>query len=86
MGEGSKFLEDLDLALEENFVDIIFEEAEVDHFDGDWQAGFILTTLVDLAGVAFADGIIESVGVALYFFAGEGAAHFSERKLWNNNI
>jgi len=87
VGERFEFLEDLDLALEEDFIDLVFEHAEVDDFDGDGLAGLVAAAFVDLAGVAFADGVVEAVGVGLDFLAGEGGAHllcFSN--LRNNNI
>ena len=87
VGKAFKFFEDLDFALEEDFVDLVFEHAEVDDFDGDGLAGLVAATLVDLAGVTFADGIVETVGVGLDFLAGEGRAHvLSFSNLRKNNI
>ena len=77
VGQGFEFFEDLDFAFEEDFVDLVFEHAEVDDFDGDGLAGLIAAAFVDLAGVAFADCVVEAVGVGLDFLAGEGRAHFS---------
>ena len=87
VGQAFEFFEDLDFAFEEDFVDLVFEHAEIDDFDGDGLTGLVAAALVDLAGVAFADGVVEAVGVGLDFLAGEGGAHvLSFSNLRNNNI
>ena len=77
----------MDLALEEYLINLVLEETEIDDLDGNWLAGLIRATFVDMAGVAFPDDIVESIGISLYFFACEGGSHvlcFSNLK--NNNI
>ncbi len=70
-----EFLEHLDLALEQDFVNLVFEETQVNHLDCHILVGLILATSVDLAGVAFPDDVVESVAVALYFLSREIACH-----------
>ena len=51
----------MDLTLEEDFIDLIFEHAQIDDFDGDWLTIFIVAAFVDVAGVAFSDCVGESI-------------------------
>lgn len=88
MRQGFEFLEYLNFAFEEDFIDFVLEQAEVDNFDGNWVGGLVVPALVDMAGVSLADDVVESIGIALYFLAGIGAAHekrwFASKK--KNNI
>ena len=49
-------------------MDWILEHFHVDDFDGDFLVGYIVATLVDGAGVPFADGLISVVAVVLNEF------------------
>ena len=77
MGQGFEFFQYLYLALEQYFVDVVFQEAEIDDFDGNIVACVVVATTINVAGVSFADDVVETVGVAFDFLAGEGVAHFS---------
>ena len=81
-----EFLEHLDLTLEQYFVNLIFEQTQVNDFDCHILAGLILAASVDLAWVAFADDIVETIAVALYFLSREIACHALCSWLKNNNI
>lgn len=73
--EAFEFLEHLNLALEQYFVNLVFEETQVDNFDCYILIGLIMAAFVDLAGVAFADDIVETIAVVLYFLSREIAGH-----------
>lgn len=83
--EAFEFFQDLYLALEQNFINLIFEEAQVDDFDCHILAGLVVSALVDVAGVALADDIVEAVAVVLDFLPCEIVGHvvFCVK---NNNI
>ena len=53
-----EFFEDEDLALEEDLVDLVLEEAEVDDLDCHVVGSVVVPALVDLAGVALPDDVV----------------------------
>lgn len=70
-----EFFEHLNLALEKDLIDLVFEHSEIDDFDGDALAVLIMSALVHMAGVSLADDIIESVWVPLDLLASEAGRH-----------
>jgi hypothetical protein len=45
-----------------------------------------MTALIDMTGVAFADDIVKSIAIGLYFLSCEIAGHFEAFCVKNNNI
>lgn len=80
-----EFFQNLYLALEQNFINLIFEEAQVNDFDCNILAGLVMSAFVDVAGVALADDIVETVAVVLDLLPCEIVGHvvFCVK---NNNI
>ena len=87
MRQHFQLFQNLDLALEQNFIDLIFEHAEINDFDSNGLTGLIRPAFIDMAGITFTYDIIKSIGITLYFFPCKCGAHvlcFSNLK--NNNI
>ena len=75
MVHGLELLEHLDLTVQEDPVNVVLEHFEIDDLDCHWLAGVIIAALVDMAGVALANDVVEAVGVVLDFLAGVTCAH-----------
>lgn len=75
MRHALEFLEHLNLTIEEDPVDVVLEHLEIDDLDCHWLAGVVIAALVDMAGVALAYDVVETVGVVLDFLAGVTCAH-----------
>ena len=75
MWQIGQLLQDLYLTLQQYLIDIILEHLQINHLHSHWVVGLVVAAFVDLAGVAFADGVEQAVGVVFYFLAGEVGAH-----------
>lgn len=75
MRHALELLQHLDLAVQQDPVDVVLEHLEIDDLHCHWVAGVVVAALVDMAGVALADDVVEAVGVVLDFLAGVTCAH-----------